>query len=109
MIIYSELTKNKYGSVEECKKAEEDYHIRQVELTKKNEEKARARKVRADEVNEAFKNLKEAEKTYTKLLNGFIKDYGSFHMTYRDGDVKEEDVSTTFPFLSKFLNGDLFF
>ena len=25
MIIYSELTKNKYGSVEECKKAEEDY------------------------------------------------------------------------------------
>lgn len=42
------------------------------------------RKQRAEEVNAAYKAIKEAEKHYCELRDQFVKDYGSFHMTFTD-------------------------
>ena len=38
----------------------------------------------AEEVNAAYKAIKEAEKHYCELRDQFVKDYGSFHMTFTD-------------------------
>lgn len=75
MYIYSEKTKKRYGTVEECVKAEEEFDKAIAEEKEKKERLANERKERAKEVEEAFKNAND-------LLNKFIKDYGSFHTTY---------------------------
>lgn len=75
MYIYSEKTKKRYDTVEECVKAEEEFDKAIAEENEKKERLANERKERAKEVEEAIKNAND-------LLNKFIKDYGSFHTTY---------------------------
>ncbi len=75
MYIYSEKTKKRYDTVEECVKAEEEFDKAVAEEKEKKERLANERKERAKEVEDAFKNAND-------LLNKFIKDYGSFHATY---------------------------
>lgn len=45
------------------------------------------KKTRANEVNEAYKAVKEAEKKFYELRNNFVKDYGYFHMSYTDSNA----------------------
>ena len=69
----------------------------EAEVKKKEEEKARAEKVktearakRAKEVELALKKANEAQKEAMILLKEFTKDYGYFHYSYTDDDVKEK-------------------
>ena len=80
MKYYSEITKKLYDSKDELVKAE-------VEATKAKSDRAE----RAKEVTEALKKANEATKKANKLLEAFIKDYGSFKTTIKD----PEDGSKT--------------
>ncbi len=80
MKFYSEKTEKLYDSEEELKQAESQLE----EAQKKEEEKKQARAARAKEVEDAFKAASEAQKKANDLLVAFTKDYGSFHMTYKD-------------------------
>ena len=78
MKYYSDVTKQLYESKEELIKAE-------VEATKAKTDRAE----RAKEVTEALKAANEASKKANKLLNEFVKDYGSFKTTIKDTDTSE--------------------
>ena len=75
---YSELTKKVYESVEDLEKAE-------AERRKENEVKELAKQERAEaakKVEDAFKEASEANERARKLLDEFLKKYGTFHKTY---------------------------
>lgn len=76
MYIYSEKTKKRYDTVEECVEAEKEYDKAVAEEQAKKDKLATERKERAKEVEDSFKKAND-------LLKTFIKDYGSFHMTYK--------------------------
>lgn len=80
MKFYSEKTEMLYDSAEELKEAESQLE----EAQKKEEEKKQARAARAKEVEDAFRAVGEAQRKANDLLLAFTKDYGSFHMTYKD-------------------------
>lgn len=81
MKFYSEQTKKLYDSEDDLRKAEEKL----VELQKKEDEKKQARANRAKEVEDAFKTASDAYARANTLLKKFTDDYGSFHMTLKDG------------------------
>lgn len=83
MKYYSDKTKKLYDTVEDLSKAEKAYdEVHAAELKKAEEKKNAAEAIRA-----ARKAIVEAQNKYNELVNQFIKDYGSYHETYRDGDV----------------------
>lgn len=84
MLYKSEILNKDFKSPEECLEAEEAYKIKLEQEKEKKEKLAAEKKERAQEVADAYKVIKEAEKKYLELRNAFIKDYGYFHMTYRD-------------------------
>ena len=67
-----------YSTKEEAEKAELALEEAKAKEAKLSEE----RKARAKEIDEARVALVEAEKRYNKLVNAFIKDYGSYHFSY---------------------------
>lgn len=83
MKYYSDKTKKLYETVEDLNKAEKAYDEAHAAELKKAEEK----KHRAEEIQAALKAIVDAQHKYNELVNQFIKDYGSYHATYRDGDV----------------------
>lgn len=83
MKYYSDKTKKLYASVELLNEAEKAYD----ELHAAELKKAEERKSRADEVKEARIAAIEAQRKYNDLLNKFVKDYGSYHETYKDADL----------------------
>lgn len=96
MKILSEKTNKEYASVEECLAAEKEFD-KQVALEKaKKEELANTRKTRAKEIEDAYKAILDAKKHYNELLDAFVKDYGSFHMTLRTGDGNPFDLFNRF-------------
>lgn len=86
MKIMSEKTGKEYATVEECLAAEKEFDDTIAKEQEEKEKLAAIRKERAAEVEEAYKKILEANKNYNELLNAFIKDYGSFHMTLHTGD-----------------------
>lgn len=79
MKYYSELTRRNYDTEQECIDAEKE--INELKLV---------RKERAEEITDAIKEAEEALKVYhekcdvvDELRNKFIKDYGSFNMSYK--------------------------
>ena len=67
-----------YSTKEEAEKAELALEEAKAKEAKLSEE----RKDRAKEIDEARAALVEAEKRYNKLVNAFVKDYGSYHFSY---------------------------
>lgn len=53
-----------------------------AEKEAKAKKAAEERKARAKEIEAAHKTMIEAEKTYNSLVDAFVKDFGSYHMTY---------------------------
>lgn len=86
MKFYSEITKSFYDSAKSCEEAEKEYNKALDEKKEKEKALKAKRKARAKELEDAYKAIKEAEKEYSKLRNQFIKDYGSYHMTFTDSD-----------------------
>ena len=91
MKFYSEKLNQLFETAEDCAKAEKTQAEAEAAKKAKEEEKAAARKTRALEVEEAYKASVEAAKHYQDLLNKFVEDYGSFHMTVRSGDFNPFD------------------
>lgn len=110
MLYYSKKTKKLYETVEELEAAEKAYDEERAEAEKKVAEK----KDRAKAIEEAYKHaqevrkaaaemIKEADKKYYDLRNAFIKDYGSFHMSYSEKVDDAEDAAISA--LSRVLSG----
>ena len=87
MKYYSEKTRKLYNSEVELKDAEKDLNKKEAEEKAKREERG----ARAKEVEEAYKN-------YKKLLDAFIKDYGSYHMTLNQSDSLFDFFFNSWPF-----------
>lgn len=84
MYIYSEKTNKKYDSVEACVEAEKAYEEQQKA---EKERLASERAVRAKEVEDAYQKAVNARKEYDAVLENFVEDYGSFHMSIHSGDM----------------------
>ena len=83
MKYYSDKTKKIYDSVELLNEAEMAYDEVHAAELKKAEQKKNA----AEAIKAARKAVIDAQSRYNELVNQFIKDYGSYHETYRDGDM----------------------
>lgn len=99
MKFYSEKTKKLYSTSAELEKDEKALSEKEAEKNKLSETK----KIRATEVEKAYKEVLEARKqaqelirkaddNYETLKNNFVKDFGCYHMTYSTSN-DEEDVS----------------
>lgn len=92
MTIMSEKTGKEYGSVEACLADEKLYDERLAAEEAKKKAAMNERKARAEEVENAYKDILKAEKAYKEKLDEFIKDYGSFHMTVHSGEDNPFDL-----------------
>jgi F0F1-type ATP synthase membrane subunit b/b' len=90
---------NKYFDTEkECIEAEESAAKAKADAEAKAKELKAERKARAQEVEDALKTLKEAQKAYRDLVHKFVKDYGSYHYSYTDSGKGILDDFFTFWF-----------
>ena len=79
MKYFSEITKKVYNTPEELEIAEKEV----LDEQKAQEEKSAKRAERAKEVEEAYAKAADVKEQADKLLNEFLKDYGSFHTTLK--------------------------
>ena len=70
-----------------------------AEKEAKAKKAAEERKARAKEIEAAHKAMIEAEKTYNELVNAFVKDFGSYHMTYSSSQDLDGLINHIFRFL----------
>lgn len=96
----SDKTRKVYNSIEELQKEEKKYDAEQA----KNEVKKAERARRAKEVEDAYKVASDAIDNAEELLSKFVKDYGSFHTTINNGDLKPFKEVLGFPsFISEIM------
>ena len=91
MRYYSDVCHKLFDSQEELQKAEKA-------LTQKNDEEAKKkaeRKADADKIQAAYDKAVEDCKEYNKLVNEFVKKYGSYHKTI-DTPIKFGDIFDSF-------------
>ena len=88
---YSKLLKKPFDSLDELKEAEAEYNrinaekIKQAEERKADAKAVEDARLKALQVRkEAAEMIRKAEDDYNKLLNDFVKKYGSYHATYYD-------------------------
>lgn len=98
MKYYGENTKKLYESIEDCEKAEKAFLDAQEQAKIKQQELADTKKARAKEVTDAYVAIREAQKRYEELRGAFIKDYGSFHMSFRDPSERFTYIEDLFNF-----------
>ena len=86
MKYYSETLNKVFENEKDCLNAEKEYEAKVEEEEKRKKELADSRKVRAKEVEDAYKAIIDAQKHYNNLKNKFVEDFGSFHMTFSTTD-----------------------
>lgn len=86
MKYYSDVLKKFYNSEADCLEAEKSHKAKLEEEEKHQKELNEKRKTRAKEVEDAYKTMQEAQKRYAELRTQFVKDFGSYHMTYTSKD-----------------------
>ena len=82
MKYFSEKLNKFYDTEKACAEAEEAQEKARVEAEEKKKALAEQRATRAKEVEKAYEAMTEARQNYNKVLNDFLKDYGSFHATF---------------------------
>ena len=96
MKYYSEVLRKAFDTEKECVYAEKEHN----EKVKAEEERVKAlnnaRKDRAKEVEDAYKAMIDAQHRYTELVNKFVKDYDSWHMTISSPIEELADVLLRF-------------
>lgn len=103
--IYSDRTHKYYDTVDEANKAELEAAVAEnrakIEKEKKEQEekalrekKAAERKERAAKVETARKEMVAAQNKYREVLEKFVKDYGSYHLSWTSTD----EIPTLFDF-----------
>ena len=73
MRILSEKTHKEYESVEECLAAEKEFDESQAKTKAELEQKSKIKKQKAEEIEQAYKKLIDANDNFVKLKNAFIK------------------------------------
>ena len=91
MRFYSDVCHKLFESQEELEKAEKALVQKNDEETKKKAE----RKSDADKVQAAYDKVIEDCKEYNKLVNEFVKKYGSYHKTINT-PIKFSDIFDSF-------------
>ena len=86
MKFYSEKLNQLFNTYELCAQAEEEHDKAVAEAEAKKKALADERANRAKEVEELYKQAIEAKRTYDEALQAFLKDYGSFHATFKTTD-----------------------
>lgn len=95
---YSDLTKKFYDVETEAEKEEAKEREKNALELKKKEERAE----RAKEIEAAYDKYVKDYKAFLELRSKFIRDYGSFHMTYKD-DVPKVLDSNAFDLFDWFI------
>lgn len=109
---YSKLLQKPFDSLEELKKAEDEYNkAHALELKAKQEKSDFAKKVEdaykeyLDTIQESNKKINEARKNYLDLRSQFIDKYHSYHQSYyKDNDTEVLSVSDLFDDAIKSFN-----
>lgn len=83
---YSEKLNKLFDSEKECVEAEEAHDKAVAEAEEKKKALSEARAARAKEVEAAYKAAIDARKEYEEVLHSFVKDYGSYHTTFKSSD-----------------------
>lgn len=96
MKIFSEKTNKYYATVDQCLTAEKAFDEAEAKKKAEAQQLNTTRKERANEVETAYKASLEANKHYHELLDAFVKDYGSFHMTLHTGNLNPFDSFSHF-------------
>lgn len=86
MKFYSEKLDKLFDTQELCAEAEEAHEKALAEAENKKLKLAEERANRAKEVEDLYKAAVEAKKAYDEKLREFLKDYGSFHATFKNVD-----------------------
>jgi len=86
MKFYSEKLNKVFDTEEQCVEAERAHERAITEAETKRLKLAEERANRAKEVEELYKAAVEAKKAYDEKLREFLKDYGSFHATFKNVD-----------------------
>ena len=103
--VYSDKTRKYYDTLEEANKAELEAieaenrekierENKEREAKEKREKLAAERKARADEVEEARKAMVAAQQKYREVLEAFVRDYGSYHVSWKNSN----EIPTLFDF-----------
>lgn len=86
MKYFSETLNKMFDTKGECLEAE-DKHLKALAAKEaKEKELAEQRATRAKEVEDAYRAAAAAKCEYDRLLREFLKDYGSFHATFKNID-----------------------
>lgn len=102
MKYFSEITEKVYDTTEELETAEKEV----LDEQKAQEEKLAKRAERAKEVEEAYALAADVKEQADKLLNEFLKDYGSFHTTIKTpvrANTSLTELGDLFDSLFKFI------
>ena len=102
MKYFSEITEKMYDTPEELETAEKEV----LDEQKAQEEKLAKRAERAKEVEEAYALAADVKEQADKLLNEFVKDYGSFHTTIKTpvrANTSLTELGDLFDSLFKFI------
>ena len=113
MRYYSEITKSFYDTEKACLEAEfkvkEEQNLAKIkreraerEAKEKQEKLAAERKARAAEVEEARKAMIAAQKKYQEVLEAFVRDYKSYHLSLNGEDAKNA-IPSLFDLFNPFL------
>ncbi len=86
MKFYSEKLNKMFDTQEACAQAENAHEKAVAEAEAKKKALADERATRAKAVEDLYKQAVEAKQTYDKALQDFLKDYGSFHATFKTTD-----------------------
>lgn len=82
MKYYSDIFRKLFDTEEELNKAEADYKAKKEQEVAEKERLSKERATRAKEIEDAYIALNDAKQHYLELRNKFIKDFGSYHVSY---------------------------
>ena len=98
MKYYSEKLNVLFDDEKALVKAEDEHDTRVAAEKAKQEQLANTRKERAKAIEESYKKVVEARNEYKKLVDEFIKDYGSFHMSVKSNNLADMDLFDLFKY-----------
>ena len=109
---YSKLLQKPFDSLEDLKKAEDEYNkTHALELKAKQEKSELAKKIEdaykeyLHTIEESNKKINEARKVYLDLRSEFIDKYHSYHQSYyKDNNREIQSVSDVFDEALKVFN-----
>ena len=113
MKYFSEVTRQYYDTEKACLEAEfkakEAQNLEKIrkeraerEAKERQEKLAAERKTRAAEVEEARKAMIAAQKKYREVLEAFVKDYKTYHLSLNGEDAKAA-ANSLFDIFNPFL------